>query len=226
MAVTKPRYCRPEAWELFREQVAVLSTGEGLLRAATAIAGHELEGLDVNLVLAEIDAMAAAVLGAATPDSTASLLAHLHAHLFDELKFQGNEDDYHAPENSYLPVVLKTRRGLPITLSLIYKGVAERIGLTVFGINSPAHFLAGVEQENGQVMLVDPFYAGRVLSREDAFLRMEQMARTALPRTDQLLARATHREWIVRILANLKSSFAQRAREHDVRAMLELQALL
>ena len=62
----------------------------------------------------------------------------------------GNVDDYYNPANSYLPGVLRTQRGLPITLTLIYKCVGEQLGLTVYGINSPGHFLAAVE--NGRTI--------------------------------------------------------------------------
>ncbi len=80
-----------------------------------------------------------------------ALIARLHQVLFDERGFTGNADDYYAPENSYLPCVLESRRGIPVTLSLIYKSVAQRVGLSARGINTPAHFL-GV---GGSQRLVD-----------------------------------------------------------------------
>ena len=92
-------------------------------------------------------------------------MAHLHDVLFDVVGFVGNVDDYYNPANSYLPNVLRTRRGLPITLVLIYKCVAEQLGLTVRGINSPGHFLASVRNDSAAAastkdsswMYVDPW---------------------------------------------------------------------
>ena len=63
-----------------------------------------------------------------------AVLAHLHEVLFDEEGFAGNVDDYYNVANSYLPVVLETRRGIPISLTLLYKLVAERLGLPVQGV--------------------------------------------------------------------------------------------
>jgi regulator of sirC expression with transglutaminase-like and TPR domain len=77
----------------------------------------------------------------------------------------GNATDYYNPRNSYLPLVLKTREGLPITLTLVYKCVLDGLGLTVHGINAPGHFMAGVESADADGaeparMLVDPFEGG------------------------------------------------------------------
>ena len=60
-----------------------------------------------------------------------AMLAHLHALLFEEEGFSGNVDDYYNTANNLIPIVLKTRRGLPITLSLVYKNVAGRLGIPV-----------------------------------------------------------------------------------------------
>src|SRR5206468_6452152 len=93
-----------------------------------------------------------------------ALLVHLHEYLFTELGFAGNIEDYYNPYNSYLPSVLATKRGLPITLSLVYKIVAERLGLRAWGVGLPGHFLIGVECEPGNKMLVDTFASGRIIT--------------------------------------------------------------
>ena len=74
--------------------------------------------------------------------------------------------------------MLRTRRGLPITLVLIYKYVAEAVGLSVQGINSPGHFLAAVRTDStlgpgqaGGSMYVDPFYGGELLKADDVCRR-------------------------------------------------------
>ena len=138
------------------------------------------------------------------------------------------------PANSYLPEVLKTRRGLPITLVLVYKCVAEGVGLTVHGINSPGHFLAEVEcsdstsqRGNSRAsMYVDPFYGGGLLTEEDVFKRIGEATGRAVPPSPEWLARATGRQWISRMLTNLQAVFASAGRERDLLAMQELQSLL
>ena len=124
----------------------------------------------------------------------------------------------------------RTRRGLPITLVLVYKCVAEGVGLRVHGINSPGHFLAAVETSDalsaGCWMYVDPFYGGELLHEPDIFRRIaESTGQDAAP-SPQLLAPATGHQWIARMLANLQAAFATLGRERDLLAMQELQVLL
>jgi regulator of sirC expression with transglutaminase-like and TPR domain len=121
--------------------------------------------------------------------------------------------------------VLQTRKGLPITLSLIYKVIAERIGLSVVGVNAPLHFMAGVQLDD-KVLLIDPFFNGRAVSREEAFERIEQVAGRAVPRVDEMLPVASHRQWIARILGNLLNLFQHTEQMCDYRAMLELRGVL
>ena len=110
-------------------------------------------------------------------------------------------------------------------LSEVLHHVAARVGLVVRGINTPGHFLALVEGE-GAPMIVDPFSGGRVLSREEAFVRVERATGLQVLRTDDPFPVATPRDWIVRILQNLFFAFLHHGRERDARAMKELQALV
>ena len=220
-----PHFCRPLAFEHFCRQLDGLDTTHCLLQAAIAIAMHELEGIDPEQVAGRLDKLAARVGGRVHSGSEQALLAHLHDVLFVEERFAGNTDDYYAAENSYLPAVLQTKRGLPIVLALVYKTVAEGVGLQVEGINSPAHFLVRVRTA-GEWMFVDPFFHGQSLSREEAFARLEQVSGREMPHDDQILAPATHQQWLSRMLANLQGLFANQGRRDDLAAMTELQEAL
>jgi regulator of sirC expression with transglutaminase-like and TPR domain len=221
----QPNVCRPEAFHLFAEQMPRVESTGGLVAAAVAISMHELEGVDLAAVRQRIDRLAARVRARVRSDNVQALLAHLHDVLFDEGGFTGNVDDYYNSLNSYIPAVLETRRGIPITLTLLYKAVAEPLGLEVEGINAPGHFMGRVKSDDGS-MLVDPFSEGRLLSQEDAFQRIEEIIGREVPRTPRLLPRATHRQWLARILANLRPIFARAKRHDDVAAMTELGTLL
>jgi regulator of sirC expression with transglutaminase-like and TPR domain len=78
--------------------------------------------------------------------------------------FAGNRKDYYDAENSYLDSVLARRRGIPITLAVVYVAVAERVGIPVAPVAFPGHFLARVGGEHG--VLLDPF-DGRVVSESE-----------------------------------------------------------
>lgn len=220
-----PNFCRPIAFEHFVRQLDTLETTASLVQAAVAISMHELEGIDPDQVAGRLDKLAARIGGRVHSGNEQALLAHLHDVLFVEEGFAGNTDQYYSAENSYLPVVLKTKRGLPIVLALIYKAVAEGVRLQVQGINAPAHFLVRVRC-GGDWMFVDPFFHGQLLSREEAFARLEQMAGREMPRDDQILFPATHQQWVSRMLANLQAQFAHDGRQDDLAAMTELQEAL
>ena len=66
--------------------------------------------------------------------------------------FSGAGRGYFEAESNRLDHVLRTRRGIPISLGVIVLGVARRLGLAATGINFPRHFLVTI----GDV-LVDPY---------------------------------------------------------------------
>jgi regulator of sirC expression with transglutaminase-like and TPR domain len=110
-------------------------------------------------------------------------------------------------------------------LCLIYKVVAERVGLRVEGVNSPGHFLARVFSDD-DTMIVDPFYMGNVLTEPESFDRVEEFTGRTVPRSNEYLAAATHSQWLSRMLVNLQHIFATQERRADLAAMCELQSLL
>jgi regulator of sirC expression with transglutaminase-like and TPR domain len=229
MDATRPAYCRPAAYRAFAAALPDAESPQGLFRAAWAIARHELPEADVASGEAVVARLAGAVRRRVRSQSPKALLAHLHDLLFDVLGFRGNTEDYYQPANSYLPEVLRTRRGLPITLTLVYRRVAAELGLAVHGVNSPGHFLAEVEAEEAgglRSMYVDPFFGGGLLTAEEVFERISQATGRDVEPAREHLRRATASQWLMRILHNLQAVFAATGRERDVLAMEELQALL
>lgn len=219
------RFCRRPAYDLFVAQLLSLEQTDSLVRAAVAASMHELDDADAEPVLATLDEIAAEVRGRVQSRSASALIARLHQVLFDEYGFTGNVDDYYNPHNSYLSKVLATRRGIPVTLSLVYKSVAQRVGLAVRGINAPAHFLTATEVD-GQWMIVDPFDGGRMLTREEVLKKVEMVSPTGVDLEEDSLATATHGQWLARIIRNLVHVFGQQSREADSLAMQELLALV
>jgi regulator of sirC expression with transglutaminase-like and TPR domain len=232
--LSMPAYCHPEAYATFAQQLPRLDSTSALFRAAFAIALHEQPGADVDRGEAAIASLANAVNSRVHSDSAPARIAHLHDVMFEVSGFRGNAKDYYNPANSYLPDVLATRRGLPITLVLVYKCVAEQVGLKVHGINTPGHFLAMVDcpepgilaGEGRGLMYVDPFFGGDLLTRRDVFRRIAETTGREVPDTDEFLQPASHRQWLLRMLHNLQAVFARNGRERDLFAMQELQELL
>jgi regulator of sirC expression with transglutaminase-like and TPR domain len=233
-SLSTPAYCRPQAYAAFAFELGHIESTRGLFRSACAIAMHDRPHSDVQQTELVVERLVDTVRSRVHTPTSQARLAHLHDVLFDLVGLRGNVDDYYNPENSYLPDVLRTRRGLPISLVLIYKCVAEGIGLTVHGINAPGHFIAAVETEPPRPhaegehswMYVDPFYGGSLLDEDEVFQRITDSTGRDMPRSRQLLARASGHQWLTRMLTNLQAAFAAAGRERDMLAMQELQGLL
>jgi regulator of sirC expression with transglutaminase-like and TPR domain len=227
--MSTPAYCRPAAFHMFAQQLADVETTAGLFRAAFAIALHERP--EASLAEAEtiVENLTDTVRKRVRSGSTEALLAHLHDVLFEVFGLRGNAKDFYHPANSYLPDVLRTRLVIPISLTLVYKRVAEPLGLVVHGVNAPGHFLAEVEipgRRHAKPMYVDPFFGGGVLDEGEVAGRISQATGRPVRLAPEILARATPGMWLSRMLNNLQASLAARGQERDVCAMQELQELL
>ena len=226
---TCPAYCRPAAYEAFSRELPAIGSAEGLLRAATAISLHEEPGHYIRETVHTVEQLAMAVRRRLRSESEEAALAHLHDVLFDVIGFRGAApDEYYQPRNSYLPCVLQSRRGIPISLALLYRSVAAQLGLRADGINAPGHFLVAVtcrEATGDRKQYVDPFYDGSLLTRGEALARIESATGQLL--TDpQALTVASPTAWLSRMLLNLQAIFARNGQERELLAMQELGSLL
>lgn len=120
----------------------------------------------------------------------------------------GEPDAYHRADSSFLHRVIESRRGIPISLSVLYMAVAGRVGIDLHGVSAPMHYLTRYESADGP-MFLDPFFRGRILQSTEcvAWLR----ATTRLPETqiEASLRPATPRMTIIRMLSNLKGLYAR-----------------
>jgi regulator of sirC expression with transglutaminase-like and TPR domain len=197
----------PTALEYFAALVADDATLP-LLEAAVALAQDEDAGLDVQGVLARVDDLCER-LRRRIPADAAPLqrLRLLNRYFFHELGFAGNINNYYDRCNSLLPDVLETRRGIPITLAVLYAEIATQAGLQAQGVSFPGHFLVKVHMPRGEV-IIDPF-TGHSLSREDLEERLQPYRRERGLDEDEVplglfLQAAAPREVLARMLRNLK----------------------
>lgn len=234
MAASKlPVCCTPAAFGLLSTIAGSVDSPDALLRGAVAIAMHERGDVDVAAVEAALQGYADTVRSRVRGRQPQALMAHLHEVLFEEEGFRGNTQDYYDSANSYLPSVIATKRGLPITLSLVYKLVADRLGLKAWGVGLPGHFLVGVEagDARGQdgrpaLMLIDPFAGGGILTPDEAHDRIQEMFGAEAEWSEDLLRPASNRHWLTRILQNLLNVFGSANQFANVAAVLELEMVL
>jgi regulator of sirC expression with transglutaminase-like and TPR domain len=180
-----------------------------LLEAAVSLAQDEYPDLDVQQVLGDVDQLLARLKRRLPADAPAlQKLRALNQFFFHDLSFGGNVNDYYDPDNSYLNAVLRTRRGIPITLAVLWLELALGLGLNARGVAFPGHFMVKVNLPKGQVV-IDPF-SGQSLSREELAERLEPFRqRGGLSDEFEVpmglyLQSAPPREIISRMLRNLK----------------------
>ena len=143
-----------------------------LLEAAISLAQDEYPELDVQQTLGDVDQLLARLKRRLPADASAlQKLLLLGQFFYRDLGFGGNVNDYYDPDNSYINSILKTRRGIPISLAVIWLELANGVGLNARGIAFPGHFMVKVNLPKGQVVM-DPFN-GKSLSREELAERLE-----------------------------------------------------
>lgn len=136
-------------------RVAALATAGRVAEAALEFARFEYRKLDVSSYLDRMEAMAALV-GGPTHLDLRRVVAILEG-------LGGDVDDYYNPRNSFLNEVLDRRKGIPISLAVIWMEVGRRAGIEVRGVALPGHFLVFAA---GQ--LVDPFHGGEAIGADEA----------------------------------------------------------
>ncbi len=148
----------------------------------------------------------------ATIDEWPLKVAAINRHLFDELGYSGNHDEYYDPRNSYLNEVFERRLGNPISLALVQMEVSRRLGIRLDGVSFPGHFLVRLPVDDG-VLVMDPFNGGRPLGVDE----LRERARSNLgghALDDEVLAQildpAPSRAILMRMLRNLHGVYAER----------------
>jgi len=161
-------------------------------------------------------------------------IRHLNQFLFIQNKFDGNNENYYALENSFITDVLQTGKGNAISISMIYKLIANQLGVPLEGVNLPKHFILGYEyqQDNDKLnsslntsmkFYLNPFSKGAILSEEDIDRFLDEIKIT--PRR-KFYNKCSNIEIIIRILNNLKNSYSLEKNIEKINFIKDLQKVL
>lgn len=196
-----------EISERFQTLASLPESQLGLAEGALVLASEIRPELDIELglsVVAElVERIRPLVDSANSPSGSVASLNHA---FFELERFRGDTEQYDDPRNSDLAEVLSRRRGLPITLSILYVEVARQLGFEAYGVGFPGHFLAkivGVSDLSEGEIIVDPFFA-RTLRKQDCAERLRAAIGEEEAIDPQWLRPATALEIYVRVLNNLK----------------------
>lgn len=178
-----------------------------LLEAATSIGLDAYPSLDLQESLARFDRLAARLADACRDASTETArLQRVLGFFYAREGFAGNAERYYDPDNSYLHRVLETRRGIPITLAVLFAELAKHVGLDAAGIAFPGHFLVRVDLRQGLVV-IDPF-SGKSLDAAE----LERRIAAHGADVETLLRPASARQILARMLGNLRAIHAAQGR--------------
>ncbi len=197
-----------------------------LARAALYIAQEEYPYLDPEEYLNALDTMAVE-LEERLPQERYPLrmIQSINQYLYDDLGFAGNKQDYYDPRNSFLNEVIDRRLGIPISLALVYVEVAKRIDFPMVGIGMPGHFLIRPNLPEIEIF-VDVFNGGEVMFPQDCQEKLTQIYQHSVKLQPELLAPVTKKQFLVRMLTNLKYNYLNQQELEKALAAVERILLL
>ncbi len=182
-----------------------------LARGALLIAKEEYPALDVGLYidrLAELARNAESTVRAGK--NTVERVQLLSAFLFEREGFEGNQKEFGDPRNSFLNEVIERKRGIPISLSVIYLEVGRRLGMNLYGVSFPGHFLVKAVDERGE-LIIDPFNGGAILDLGEIRERLQKIYSQPVEPHPAMLKAVGARQILARMLRNLKNIYVAAA---------------
>ena len=133
------------------------------------------------------------------------LISMLNEHLFENLGFRGDDEDYYNPKNNFLNEVIDKKSGLPITMSILYVEIAKFVGLELKMVGFPGHVLVKYNEE----MILDPFNDGMLLDIDDLQEILDENFGGELEFQPNFLDDIEPEQVLVRMARNLKNSYVQ-----------------
>lgn len=182
-----------------RDDDAIDIAEAALILAACSHPGKSLEPYRDHLrALAESlgEAARGAEAGSDTAESRAALLA---AVLVGQWRYTGDAESYEDPQNADMMRVIDRRRGLPISLGILYLHAARSQGWAAHGLNFPGHFLLRLDGDGGERVIVDPFHDGQVLGVADLRALLKAISGPAAELTPDFHAPLGNRDTLVRL---------------------------
>ena len=130
--------------------------------------------------------------------------------LFAIHRFNRNSTNFYSPRNSFLNQVFETKKGNPISLSIIFISIAQKLDIPIYGINLPLNYILGYtdpyykDDPNGILFYINPYKRGSVLSRRDIEHFLKQQKLDSKP---EYFRACTNHVTIDRMLRNLVFSY-------------------
>jgi regulator of sirC expression with transglutaminase-like and TPR domain len=185
-----------------------------LIEGVVAVARYQYPDLKTDAVKQQLNEIKNDIWLELNSNLTALEIVRVVNHIFFDIHgFTGNTTNFHAPQNSFINIVIETKKGNPLMLSILYIYLAEQLDLPIFGVNLPEHFvLAYTDNEqkksdwkNADVLFyINPFSKGTVFSKKDIDQFLKQIK---LEHNDSYYKPCDNVKMLERLLRNLSNSF-------------------
>ncbi len=206
-----------------------------LLQGIYLINKYQYPELSKSTLDKAIDKISRAVWLELSPNLTAfEVVKVFNFVLFNNLGFKANKTNYHSPQNSYMSDVLEGKKGNPLSLSLVYQLVAERVGIPIKGVNLPNHFILAYQdvnqtnffldnQDTEVLFYVNPFSNGVIVTHNE----IEQfLIQLKLEKDPAYFEPCSNKAMIKRMLNNLIYSYARLGYSDKVQELKSLDAAI
>ncbi|NUN63463.1 tetratricopeptide repeat protein [Pseudanabaena biceps] len=199
---------------------------EHLLEGALAIAWEEYPRMDLGHYRAICDRMANDLQSRiAKIHYPLKVIQEINRYLFEEQGFSGNDADYYSPRNSFINDVLDRRLGIPLSLSIIYILLGDRLGFAMDGISFPGHFIIRPQHPDLEIF-IDPYNKGEILFPEDCAAKLTQLYGQAMPLQPEYLQPVGIRRILDRLLTNLKLIYLRQHQPDKALGAIERSLML
>ncbi len=207
---------------------------DDLFRGCAIIARYQYPDLDENKLKKQLHQIKQDVWLELHDDLTAIEKVKIINHIMFEVhQFGGNITNYHAPQNSFINVVLETKKGNPVMLSVIYALICKELGIPIYGVNLPQHFVLAYVNDfanlfdpshktlsDNILFYVNPFSKGLIFNQGDVDSFIKQL--NVEPETKYYLP-CSNLDIIKRLLNNLIYSFDKMGYAEKVKELKELE---
>ena len=180
-----------------------------LATAALEISRDAQPDLNIQATLDWIDRRAAELRSlVAQAYSERELIARIAGMVAGEWGIVGSPDAYHEADGSFLDRVIEKRRGIPISVSVLYVVLCQRIGLDLSLVAAPLHVLTRFEAPEGTLFL-DAFAGQRILTYDETLNWLRDLSGLPTSVIEHSLGPADPRTVITRMLTNLKVLYSR-----------------
>ncbi len=212
----------------------VKTGAEYILEGAFHVARFQFPEINISKLNQEVDSIRKDVWLEINSNLTAlEKVKIMNYVIFEMHKFNRNNTDFYAPQNSYINQVFETKKGNPISLSIVYLSVAWKLGLPIYGVNLPKNFILAYKDEYRMhdsadesediLFYVNPYNRGAVLGRREIDYFISQQQIKSHP---SFYIPCSNIHIIVRLINNLILSYEKQGNDQKIERLKELLGIV